>query len=446
MKKNTDLITHHLFWRGLYFFSILVINIGIARYFAAEQSGHIFYVVNNLSLILLGVSISLESGAAYYIASGKLQAVSMARFCLIWTAGAAIVALGCWRMLLQFSNSTYLTRPELLLSAFLFIIGVLLTTYFTAIFYARKEFGLPNKILSAVNLLLILLLFIGKDQPLLKKFFLEIYFSSFFLQGLLICLFFFAGQRAIQHDLFPNGPILKKVFRYSLTALLANLLYFLVNRIDYWFVQYFCSAKDLGNYIQASKLGQMLLILPSILGATLFPIISAGEKTINPKDLTSVMRILLWLNGSICILIIAVGWVAFPWIFGTSFNSMYLLFVLLIPGILSFTMNYPLAAWFSGGNRIGINMRGTIVALLVIAIGDLLTLPSLGVWFASIFSSIGYICYFGYGVFKYRKVYPVPWSAFFRIRKSDLTSIRQLMNRQVQESPVVHPMTSNKEA
>ena len=86
---------------------------------------------------------------------------------------------------------------------------------------------------------------------------------------------------------FPPGSILKNVIRYSLVALLANGIYFLVNRIDYWFVQYYCTAKDLGNYIQASKLGQMMLILPSILGSTLFPIFSSRNKSGNTTELTS---------------------------------------------------------------------------------------------------------------------------------------------------------------
>ena len=79
--------------------------------------------------------------------------------------------------------------------------------------------------------------------------------------------------------MFPDRPILKMVIRYSLFALVANLVYFLVNRIDYWFVEYYCSQKDLGNYIQASKIAQMLVILPAILGSTLFPLFSSQEKS-----------------------------------------------------------------------------------------------------------------------------------------------------------------------
>src|SRR4030095_3396733 len=118
----------------LYFFSVLLLNIGIARFFAAEKSGQIFFIINNLALVLLIVSISLESGSTYFIASGNLDASPMARFCQIWAAGAACIAVSGWWAVLHFTNASYLSQPGFLLASFFFILGVLLTTYFTALF------------------------------------------------------------------------------------------------------------------------------------------------------------------------------------------------------------------------------------------------------------------------------------------------------------------------
>ena len=96
MKKNSSHVLQHMLWRGLYFFSILLINIWIARYFAAEKSGQIFYIVTNLSLVLLIASISLESGSTYYVASGKLDASLMANFCLVWATCVSLIAVAGW--------------------------------------------------------------------------------------------------------------------------------------------------------------------------------------------------------------------------------------------------------------------------------------------------------------------------------------------------------------
>ena len=152
-------------------------------------------------------------------------------------------------------------NPVFLVSSFFFILGVLFTTYFTALFYARKEFGTPNKILFFVNLALILFLVIGKNNVTLRTQFIEIYFFSFFLQGMILRLFFFRRYTHSGRQMFPDRHILRMVIRYSLVALVANLVYFFVNRIDYWFVQHYCSQKDLGNFAAQKKFFQSFFVV-----------------------------------------------------------------------------------------------------------------------------------------------------------------------------------------
>jgi len=446
MKKNSSHVLQHMLWRGLYFFSILLINIWIARYFAAEKSGQIFYIVTNLSLVLLIASISLESGATYYVSSGKLDASLMANFCLVWATCVSLIAVAGWGIILHLTHSAFMENPVFLVSSFFFILGVLFTTYFTALFYAKKDFGMPNKILFLVNMALIVFLIIGKNNTTIRAQFIEIYFFSFFLQGMLLRVFFFRRYPYSGNQMFPDRSLLKMVIRYSLYALIANLVYFLVNRIDYWFVEYYCSQNDLGNYIQASKIAQMLVILPAILGSTLFPIFSSQEKSGTQAQLTAVIRVLFWVNAGICLLIMAVGWYFIPLIFGVSFNMMYPLFIFLIPGILCVTMNYPMSAWFSAANRININLRGALLALIVICAGDILLLPRAGIMAAPIISSAGYFSYYFYAVFVYRTEYTVSWKDFLLIRKSDLLKIRQSIKAQKDEyspenSIVQNPIT-----
>ena len=83
---------------------------------------------------------------------------------------------------------------------------------------------------------------------------------------------------------FPERHLFKQIIRYSLTALGANAVFFLVYRIDYLFVNYspVCSAADLGNYIQVSKLGQMMLVVPQIIASVVFPRTASG---IEPESL-----------------------------------------------------------------------------------------------------------------------------------------------------------------
>jgi O-antigen/teichoic acid export membrane protein len=440
MKKTTHVVVQHLLWRGLYLLSVLFLNIWIARFFAAEKSGQIFYIVNNLAFLLLVVSLSLESGSTFYIASGKIDAAAMAGFCSVWAFVASLLATAGWATILYLMDSSLIKEAGFLSISFLFIIGVLLSTYFTALFYAEKEFGLPNKMLFVVNAFLIILLMAYKGQPLIRLYFVRIYFFTFFLQGLLLMILFFHKKFQTGSFRIPQRPMLKKIIRYSLAALLANCIYFLVNRIDYWFVQFYCSPAELGNYVQASKLAQMLFLIPGILGASLFPIFASSEKSENAEQVISVMRILLLINGVVCFIIICVGWYFIPVIFGPSFNHMYLLFVILVPGILCVTMNYPMAAWFSADNRVRINIRGSMLALTIICVGDVLLLPHYGIKVAAIMSSAGFLSYYCYTVSTYRKEFPHPWRAFLIIRRSDIMRIRQVIGNKIQDPGTENPI------
>jgi O-antigen/teichoic acid export membrane protein len=426
MKSISGHFRQHVLWRGLYFFSVLLINIGIARFFAAEKSGQIFFIISNLSLILLIAGASLESGFSYYISSGQLEAGKAANFCLVWATGASLVAAAAWGLLLQITGSIYIGDPGFLLASFFFILGVLFTTYFTALFYAKKEFGLPNRILFLVNMLILVLLVSMKNEPEYKSHFIEIYFSGYFLQGIVLRIFFFRKYAGKESSMFPTGAMLKKVMHYSLIALYANLIYFLVNRIDYWFVRHYCSASDLGNYIQASRLSQLLVVLPAIVGSTLFPVFSSSVNSRDGKALAPVIRILLWMNGGICFLIVSLGWYFIPLVFGVTFGKMCILFAFLIPGILSISMNYPIAAWFSSANKISTNIRGSLLALAVICMGDLILLPVYGILVAPLVSSTGFFCHYCYSVYILRKEYDVSPREFLLLKKSDLSRIMKL--------------------
>jgi hypothetical protein len=106
---------------------------------------------------------------------------------------------------------------------------------------------------------------------------------------------------------------------------------------------------------------------------------------------------------------------------------MYELFLYLIPGILCITINYPLSAWFSAGNKIKINLHSAIIAVFVICTGDLLMLAHFGVKAAPIVSSAGYFGYFCYTIFMFRKESAAAWKDFLVIRKTDLNVILQLI-------------------
>jgi O-antigen/teichoic acid export membrane protein len=427
------LIIRNIFWRGLYFLSLFGLNILISRHFKAEGSGWIYYVINNLSFLILALSLSLESGVAFYVSNGQVSAQKISFFCLAWSVIAASFGLLFMNWMIPSSYPVYLSRTELITGCFCYCLGVLLTTYFLALFFARQVFRLPNLLLLFFNLLLIFLFFIYRNERYVLDHFMILYFVSFLLQGLVMTAAFFIrinsnGAEAETETKYPDWARLAKIFKYSLLALAGNLVFFLICRVDYWFVKKFCSFADLGNYIQVSKLVQVLILVPSIMASTIFPLVAGGQKEEVNKALKILTRCLLFGIGIVCLIIAIVGKWAFPFIFGTSFLQMHALFLLLIPGVLALSAHYPLTAYYAGKHRIMVNIKGSLLALMLIITGDLIFIPIAGVMAAPLISSIGYACYYFYVLFTFSKDYQTSVAGFFMLKRSDLAWVKKMVS------------------
>jgi len=221
---------------------------------------------------------------------------------------------------------------------------------------------------------------------------------------------------------FPDNDALKKIIRYSITALGANAVFFLVYRIDYLFVKYspVCTDADLGNYIQVSKLGQMTLIIPQIIASVVFPRTASGtdEQHLN-KAIIAIARIFSQLFLLAFIVVAVAGKQVFTLVFGESFNKMQLPMLILIPGMLALSMLALLSAYFGGKGKIKVNLYAAVIGLTVMILGDFIFVPQYGIIAAAAVSSVSYIANTGYSMWQFNKDYAVRWIEFFKWKKED---------------------------
>ena len=426
-----QLVIQNIIWRGLYFFSVFILNILISRYFKADGSGWIFYVINNLSFVLLILSLCLESGSTYYIATGEINSKKIATFSLLWSVIASLICFFLVKWTVPANHPFFISNTEIVVGYMAYVLGVLLTTYFNAIFFSKQNFFTPNIILFSVNLLIIMLLIIFGKQLFVRQHFLVIYFASFFLQGLLLVFGYYSAEFSINLTNFLSFEELKKILNYSKLALVTNIVFFLVYRVDYWFVKRFCTEHDLGNYIQVSKLGQLFLAIPVMIAAIIFPRTATGVEEMQIRTtLQTLSRLLFTLYAIIILGIILTGQWLFPFLFGTSFNRMYLPFLLMVPGILFLSSLALLIAWNAGKNRVIVNLKGSLIALVIIISGDWFLIPSYGIRAAAAVSSTGYISYLVYVLSVSAKEFEMPLKYFFVLRKSDINWIRNILHNE----------------
>ena len=422
-------LSQSLIWRGVYFVTLFIVNLVLSRYLQADGSGVVYYISNTFVFVQLVAGLSLENGITYFAAGKRISTNKLLWFCLLWTGIFIILQIVVYSFF-SFENQI-IPAQQITQYAFCFITGSLLIAYCSNVFYATGNFFVSNLILSLFNLLFSAFAFVayGWLHSISKNTIVDVYFYTMLLQGVTIAIVCIIKNKSWQEFALPEPAETKKFVRYSLTVLIFNILLFLVYRIDYYFVKFspVCTPSDLGNYIQASKLGQMLLIIPQIVGSAVYPQVSSG------KDMENVSRIILLLIKLAALIFFLVfifffftGNQLFPFLFGYTFSKMRIPFLLLLPGIFGLSVISFLSNYFSGQGNVFISVKAASVALVVVVAGDFVFVPRYGIVAAASVSMIGYLVMCAPYINRFVKDKKLSYLDFFRFQKSDwllLTSI-----------------------
>ncbi|TWI85662.1 O-antigen/teichoic acid export membrane protein [Lacibacter cauensis] len=418
--KLATALSKSILWRGFYFVSVMLLNILVARHFQSEGSGQMYYVINLLAFTLILISFCLEAPMGYYLSQQKINETQLALLSVGWTV---LIMLPGWFIIrtLPVPKEGLLQLAGFHFSATSFLAGNLLISFFVSLFYAKMDFVLPNLLLVAVNLLLIGLVpnnewvsgFLSNER------YVQLYFFGFFMQGFLLMLAFLFRYFKWSALKAVPAALIKPFFSFAFIAVVTNSMTFLMYRIDYWFVNKYCGDDELGNYIQACKLAQLFFIVPSILAGVVFPMTASGRKEEMNQKMQLLSRGLILFYSVACMFLLVTGAWLFPFVFGPTFQKMYLPFILLAPAILSYSVIHLLAAYYSGKKVLRVNLTGNILALTVIVLGDWLVIPVYGIAGAAMVSSVGYLCYMSYMLLAHAKEYNSRFVDFLLFRKSD---------------------------
>ncbi|HRH47662.1 MAG TPA: polysaccharide biosynthesis C-terminal domain-containing protein [Panacibacter sp.] len=426
-------LVQSLLWRGLYFFTLLLVNVFLSRYLKAEGAGWVYYLSNIFSFSLIIISVCIEAGITYF-ASGKIiEPGKLVWFTLVWNFVVCLMVLLAVSIYIFFEPEAAAIPHNLYYYLGIFYLsGLFLTNCGTSLFYAENNFFLPNLLLTLWNVLLII--FIPKTQTAADlnaaTATLTVYFLVFLLQGVSIIIAYVLKKKTFAFISLPTGAEAKKIFKYCSVVMLGNIVLFLVYRIDYLFVNIspVCTAADLGNYIQVSKLGQMLLIIPQIIGSVIFPRTASGldRKELN-TSLMIIARLFAQLYLIILLVVVFAGHWLFTWLFGETFNEMQLPFIILIPGIFCLSVVNLLSAYFAGKGKVGVNVKGAMLGLFVVVILDYFFVPVYGIIAAAAISTLGYAVHLAYPLYIFYKDYDIRLVDFFRWQRADYSWLKSLL-------------------
>ncbi|HSB93686.1 MAG TPA: polysaccharide biosynthesis C-terminal domain-containing protein, partial [Flavitalea sp.] len=215
------------------------------------------------------------------------------------------------------------------------------------------------------------------------------------------------------------------LIQYSGLAYVSNLVFFVLYRLDYYFVEKYCSPAELGNYIQVCRMAHMFFLFPSMIATVIFPLTNPSTNSMIRSQLPAISRVLFYTFLLLCGFLCVTGSWLFPLIFGHDFYLMYKAFIWLVPGIIALSMLYPFSAYYSGINQISMNFKGSMLAMVIILIGDVLFIPLFGIQAAAAVSSVGYISYQLFVMIRFKNMHNIPSREFFYFEPTDFHRIRK---------------------
>ena len=372
-------------WKMMNTILVFLINLLLVRLLGVAASGSFFYDITVLSFIILVLSWCLESGITYYASKDNRLIAPVLFFILpllLLQGGVAVALLKYIRL----GISSYL--------AVFFIVSNLAIIYFSAFFYAKKRFVQLNIISCGVNFATTLLLFFlwltKKNTAAAEGLYKLVFVGGIALLAAFLIIIMAAATKKNTGATNYILPVVKDIFGFSSLAFLSNVVFFLVVRIDYFFVQRYCSAILLGNYIQVSKFGQLLILVPSIIASLVFPYSAGKTNEMTVRKVQQLCRVVTLIFMPVTAIIVLTGYWVLPWVFGAGFNHMYVPLLLYLPGFFSLSIVTILAAHLSGKKMLKANMAAALLALVIVATGDAWLIPAGGINAAAAVSSIGY--------------------------------------------------------
>lgn len=192
----------------------------------------------------------------------------------------------------------------------------------------------------------------------------------------------------------PSEPGLKlgTAIAFGLRAHLSNVITFLNYRVALYLVSFLLDPAAAGRYALSIQLAEVLWMIASAATVVVFPESAAHNST--PAVLQEMVRKIAL---SVCKITLAGGVlagslsvVAIPWVFGRDYAGSVLPFVILLPGIITWSYMSVVSNSLAGMGLQRVNIQGALLSFTLNGGGCLLAIPVFGMPGAALASSVAF--------------------------------------------------------
>jgi O-antigen/teichoic acid export membrane protein len=365
MIKN---IINTFFFRSFNAILSFIIVIITARYLGAEIRGEISLFVLNVTLIFQLVSLVSGGGLVYYATKRRITSVIAASFIWSFLATSIGIALLYFTGFVQKEMLIYLVIATLLLSWFYTGMNVILG------FEKIKTFNF----LSSFQMVLmtgILLYFVFYRSDFRFDSWLYAYLISFAVGIVAVKLIIIKIWSRNKHFVFHIKDFVD-LFHYGKWAQLANIAQLLNYRLGYYLLEYFAGKAALGVYSSAVAIAEAVWLISKSFAMVVFTRISNTKSQRESLELAfQYARISLYFSAVLMLFLLLIPSSVYIAVFGSEFEAIKPILILLSPGVLVFSLTTVYAHYFSGTERPRISSTSSIVGLVVTLLAGLVLVP-----------------------------------------------------------------------
>lgn len=380
--KLKQALLHNTGWKMLAMLFTFLNNILIVRILGVEASANFFYAFAVFILLSTVLKFGLENGIVYFLSkkSKDTGAVTFLLFLVLIIQTIATI------FLLKFFIKE--AADFTLLWVILVVMGNTMLYYINAFYQIKKMFislNVTSAIIIFLQSLLLLYLYYSPSNFLIKyklasnniDAMLLISGVAMIIQLILLIGFYCLKNITDFTNIKLDLNVTKNIFSYSLLNFVITVLFFLVMRLDMYFVEKYCNKIDLSNYLQAAKIGQMLLVFPGLVAGVIFPYTIEAPQVLAGK-VAYLCRTITFLYLIIFITFLFTGRFIFTYMLGPDFNLMYEIFAISFFGVYCLSISLLFISYFEGINNQKIIIKAFLVTLIIIIITNYLFVPKYG--------------------------------------------------------------------
>lgn len=386
---------------GLYLIALWITT----RHLGPQKNGELATVLLLPQTLYAFLNLGLGASHVYHLSSGRGNHNSMRQTnwglaLLLWLGVVAFLALSHSEQITRFLPGT---AKNLALYASMLFPMMLLAAWSSSLIQGSRDYKAYNKMVviqPSVFCLSAIILHLTNALTVVSVLtcYLLSYASLWLLSESKITAFA-APSPDVKHDFSAN-------IKYGLKAHLSNLITFLNYRLALYLVSYTLGASATGKYALSIQLAEMLWLISSSASMVIFPESAAHSKA--PAELHKMVKKVassvfqVTLAGAL--VAAAAAPFAIPWIFGKAYDGAVLPFVILLPGIATWSYMSVLSNSLAGMGQQQVNIHSALLCLSINIVGDLLAIPRFGVLGAASISTLAFCVTALYTVVMYAKI------------------------------------------